>query len=73
MKRFVMTLALTCVLSGSALAGEIPSVPVTAPPPDETTSTTIAPAPGEIPTSGLTQQMSEAAFSLIQLLMGAVA
>lgn len=31
MKRFVISIALTCVLSGSVFAGEIPSVP--APPP----------------------------------------
>ena len=51
MKRFVMTMALTCVLSGSALAGEIPTVGFTAPPPDETTTLT---APGEVPSGGLT-------------------
>lgn len=38
MKRLVMAIALTCVLGGSVLAGEIPSVP--APPPP-------APAPAE--------------------------
>jgi len=35
MKRFVIAVALTCVLMGSALAGEVPSVGFTAPPPDE--------------------------------------
>ena len=38
MKRFVMALALACVLSGTALAGDIPS--------------SGAPAPGDIPSSG---------------------
>ena len=38
MKRFVMALALACVLSGTALAGDIPS--------------TGAPAPGDIPSTG---------------------
>lgn len=32
MKRFVVAIALTCVLSGSILAGEIPSVPAPPPP-----------------------------------------
>ena len=72
MKRFAMTVALTCVLSGSALAGEVPSVGVTAPTPDETTPTTSAPAPGDIPSGGLTQQVSEAALTLIQLVLGGV-
>jgi hypothetical protein len=38
MKRFAMIIALTCVLSGTALAGDIPS--------------SGAPAPGDIPSSG---------------------
>ena len=38
MKRFVMALALACVLSGTALAGDVPS--------------TGAPAPGDIPSTG---------------------
>jgi hypothetical protein len=38
MKRFVMALALACVISGTALAGDVPS--------------TGAPAPGDIPSSG---------------------
>ncbi|MDQ5844255.1 MAG: hypothetical protein M3539_03080 [Acidobacteriota bacterium] len=51
MKRFLMTLALTCVLSTSAMAGLIPTVGVTAPPPTGPTAT--ATSPGEIPTGGL--------------------
>ena len=66
MKRFVMTVALTCVIAGSALAGEVPSVGVIPPPP--TTPT----AAGETPTSGYAPQMSEAALTLIELLLSAV-
>ena len=69
MKRFLMSMALTCVLSVTALAGLIPSDGVTAPPPDETTAPT---APGEIPSVGFTQEMSEAALTLVQLALGAV-
>jgi hypothetical protein len=72
MKRFVMTIALTCFLAISALAGEIPSGGITAPPPDETTSTTSAPAPGDVPSGGFTQQISEAAFDLFQLVLGGI-
>jgi hypothetical protein len=38
MKRFVMAIALTCVLSVSALAGDVPIVP--SPAPTQTTSVT---------------------------------
>ncbi len=40
MKRFVLAMALTCALSVTAMAGEIPSTGIT--------------APGEVPTTGLT-------------------
>jgi hypothetical protein len=74
MKRFVIAITLTFVISGSTLAGEIPTVGFTAPPPPpDGLQATNTSAPGEIPSVGLTQQMSEAAFSLIQLLIGAVA
>ena len=65
MKRFAMTVVLTCVLSGSALAGDIPTVGVTAPPPPPT-------AAGEVPTVGYAQEMSEAALDIIQLVFSAV-
>jgi hypothetical protein len=69
MKRSLMTIALTCVLSGTALAGLIPSDGVTARPPDETSTPT---APSDVPTMGLTQQMSEVGLTLVQLALGAV-
>jgi hypothetical protein len=72
MKRFAMAITMSCVLSVSTLAGEVPSVGITAQPPDETTPTTSAPAPGEVPTVGLSQQMSEAAFDLFQLVLGGI-
>ena len=51
MKRFVLAVTLTCVLSGTALAGLIPSTDVAPPPPPpEETQTTSA---GIIPTSDL--------------------
>lgn len=54
MRHFVMALALTCVLSSLALAGDVPSVGITAQSPAAT---------GEIPTVGI-------ALSLIQTLLG---
>jgi hypothetical protein len=50
MKRFLVTLALTCVLSGTAFAGEIPTMGSPSPAPDGATQTTL---PGDMPTCGL--------------------
>jgi hypothetical protein len=49
MKRFMLTIALTCVLSVSALAGEMPTMGLVAPTPDPVVTTK---APGEMPTTG---------------------
>lgn len=54
MKRLTMTLALTCVLSFSALAGEMPTCGITS---EEPTTTETA-APGNVPTDGLAEQES---------------
>lgn len=58
MKRFAIAVVLTCALSGVALAGDIPSSGITAPPPDETTQpgdipSTDSTSPGDMPTCGL--------------------
>jgi hypothetical protein len=59
MKRFIIAIALTCVFSVSALAGEIPmTVTAPPPPPDETAQpgdipSTGVTSPGEVPTTGL--------------------
>ncbi|MEP6911950.1 MAG: hypothetical protein ABI923_04300 [bacterium] len=68
MKRLMMTMALTCVLSSSSLAGDIPSGGFTAPPPPPSAPT----APGEVPTVGYAPQMSEAAFDLVEWLLSSV-
>ena len=69
MKRFVMAVALTCVLAGSVLAGDIPSVGFTAPPPPPPDGLAASTAQGDVPTVGLTQEMSEAALDLFQTLL----
>lgn len=69
MKRLVMSIALTCVLSCSALAGDVPSVGFT-PPPDQPPAAS-APVLSEILTLGLTQEMS-AALALVQLMVRSV-
>ena len=50
MKRFMLTVALTCILSVSTLAGEMPTCVVVAPSPTPATATTTD--PGEMSTAG---------------------
>jgi hypothetical protein len=54
MKRFLVTIALTSVLSVSALAGEMPGVGAPAPALPGDMPTCGLSSPGEIPTSGST-------------------
>jgi hypothetical protein len=49
MKRFLAALTLTCALSVSAMAGDIPTCGVTSPAPGETQTPPGVTAPGEIP------------------------
>ena len=49
MKRFMLAVALTCVFSVSAVAGEMPTIGVVAPTPNPVVTT----APGEMPTTGV--------------------
>lgn len=49
MKRFMLAVATTCILSVSALAGEMPTMGVVAPTPDPVVATT---TPGDMPTTG---------------------
>jgi hypothetical protein len=58
MKRLVIAVALGCSLSGTALAGEIPSTDFAPPPPQSAALAGIVPtsdsaSPGEVPTSDL--------------------
>jgi hypothetical protein len=53
MKRFLMAVALACALSGSALAGIVPTTDAVAPAPDGIVPTTDSTSPGEIPSSDL--------------------
>jgi hypothetical protein len=72
MKRFFFALALTCALASSSFAGDVPSVGITPPPPPppdgmQASTTT---ALGEIPSGGLTYQITDASIDLIQMLLG---
>ena len=57
MKRFMLTVALTCALSVSVLAGEMPTCGVAAPSPIPAAATTTA--PGEMPTTGAASQQGD--------------
>ena len=70
MKRFIGTAALTCVLFGSSLAGEIPSVGVITPPPPPSGATSPT-TPGDIPSVGFAQEVSEAALDLVDWVLSA--
>jgi len=70
-KRLLMTLAIACVLSTSAIAGDIPSVGAPAPPPQSigTMDTTNSTSPGgDIPISGKSDLSSEALSALLSAL-----
>lgn len=79
MKHVVMTIALTCVLSSSVLAGDIPSVPGPPPPPQGITSTTspgeipTSGSPGDVPTVGAAEQLSSSALSALLTVLGFLA
>lgn len=72
MKHGIAAFALLCVLSITALAGDIPSVGIAPPPPppsdgmQASTSTVL----GEIPSGDLTYQIADASLDLIQMLLG---
>lgn len=61
MKRVLMSVAFTCVLSSFALAGDIPISGSPSPSPQRTE----APAPGYIPSGGVAEQLSSEALSAL--------
>jgi len=69
MKRFVTVIALSCALSASALAGDVPSVGAPAPPASNgMTETTNSTSLGDIPISGKAELSSEALSALLSVL-----
>jgi hypothetical protein len=69
MKRFVITMGLTCVLSTSVLAGDIPCGSPS-PPLGVTTQTTGTTSPGDIPTVDVADQTSNATLSALLTVLG---
>jgi hypothetical protein len=70
MKRFLLTIAISCFLSGAAYAGEVPSVGLTAtgygeePPASSDTW-----EPGDIPSGGVMAGLSDSAYEQIQVMI----
>jgi hypothetical protein len=64
MRRFLMVIALTSLLATQGLAGEIPTggAPIP-PPPAGITQTTSETSPGQIPTGGYAEQVSDIVLS----------
>lgn len=70
MKRFLMAMALAGALSGSVLAGDVPTSDYAPPAPDEPTQTTTAAARGDMPTWGYTQQGStDLTLTMVQTIL----
>ena len=68
MKRFMVITAITCVLSVPAWAGEVPTGDNPPPPPAYMTG---APAPGEMPTGGYTQDTAtDIMLAAVQAIIG---
>jgi hypothetical protein len=72
MKRFLTTIGLTCVFAASAVGGEIPSVPLAPPPPEDEAQITSTTSPGEVPSVGYTSEISDATLNLIQIMLGVI-
>ena len=72
MKRFLAAIALACVLSVSALAGDMPTSGFAPPPPDEPTETASTTLPSDIPSdaSAETSLGDEVIVNVLGILCG---
>ncbi|HKO63106.1 MAG TPA: hypothetical protein VJV03_18235 [Pyrinomonadaceae bacterium] len=70
MKRLLLAALLSCAVSVTTFAGNIPTVGVTppSPPPDGIQATT---APVEVPTVGFKYEIADSALDFIQLVLSA--
>jgi hypothetical protein len=72
MKRFLGAIALACVFSVSALAGDVPTAGITSPQPGELPTSGVTSSvpsgttsPGDVPTGGFAEQVSDAVLSAL--------
>ena len=73
MKRLVITMVLTCAISSSAFAGDIPTDGSASPAPHVATEAPKTTSPGDIPISGFTSQLSTDALSALLSVLGFLA
>lgn len=80
MKRFLSTIALTCVLAVSTLAGDLATGGFMSPLPGDlptggvtSTAPTGTTSPGDLTTSGFAEQVSDAALSVLLSVLSLVA
>jgi len=66
-KRFLVSVVLACVLSSSALAGDIPSGGSPAPPPPSQTTTSTS--PGATPSNG-SEEITDVVLSALSTVLG---
>jgi hypothetical protein len=70
MKRFVLAVALACALSGTALAGAVPSTDVSSPTPPENAQTTLS---GDVPSTDYAPPPAENSLLAVLLtIIGAI-
>jgi hypothetical protein len=72
-KRFLMLIALSSLLSSPALAGDIPSVGAPTPSQRGAMSTPNSTSPGDVPTVGRTDQLSLESLSAFLSVLGLLA
>jgi hypothetical protein len=73
MKRVVSVLALSCVLSVSAFAGDVPSVPGPQPPPDQLQGQTITGVSNLSPTNDSEEATARAIVEALQAMLSLLA
>ena len=73
MKRVVAALALSCLLSVSAFAGDVPSVPAPQPPPDQIQGQTVIGPSVMSPTSDCDEALAKAIVEALQAILSLLA
>lgn len=74
MKRFLMVVTIVFAISTTAVAGNIPTGGIAPPPPPTGDGiTTSSPSPGDLPTSGVYEEVEETAWSTLMAVLSLIA
>lgn len=73
MKRFLMVVTIVFAISSITLAGNIPTGGIAPPPPPDYGITTSSTAPGDVPTSGVAEEVEETAWSTLMAVLSLIA